>query len=718
MTTRRHFLGRSATIGAGTLFLAGEQAFQTLPYAFASVQVPQTPLLGTSIPQYVDPVPTFVGQRVADPFIVARTQEFQQKILPESIYAKLKSPFQAGTYLWGYKIDHRPVFYPGFTVVAHRHCPTTITYVNDLPYPAHSRLEPLLTIDQTVHWADPLMQMGSFDPYKGPIPTVTHLHGGEVPSAFDGGPSQWFTRNGIHGKGYATLEPLSANSAVYRYPNTQEATTLLFHDHTLGATRLTVFAGLITVYFIRDQYDTGLPNNPLRLPSGQQEVELLIQDRQFDTNGQLLFPDGHPCGLNGCPPNPDVHPYWIPEFFGDVIVVNGKSWPYLNVEPRRYRLRFLNGANARFFSTYLVNATTSGGQTPVFWQIGTDGGLLDQPVQLSNSPNNPNNGLFLAPGERADTIIDFTNFAGQTFTLRNDAPAPYPDGQPGTLDPATTGQVMQFRVNLPLSSPDTSYNPASGEPLRGGKCQERPIVRLANPQTGTLAVGVKPSVTRQLVLIEADGPGGPLEVLLNNTKWNGKREGTNIPVPGSQPSTMGQGYYLTELPEVGSTEVWEVINLTPDAHPIHIHLIQFQLLNRQNFDATTYRTEYDSLFPGGVYIRGYGSPLLYTKPNAAGALGGNPDVDPYLQGGVMPPDANEAGWKDTVKMFPNQVTRIVARWAPQDVPINAVKPGQNLYPFDPTVGPGYVWHCHIIDHEDNEMMRPYSPVCRCQKDNY
>ncbi len=722
-----------ATIGAGTLFLAGEEALQTLPRVFASVQVPQTALPGSSIRQqfgqFVEPVPTFVGKRVSAPTITVRVQEFQQQILPASLYAQLKPPYTKGTYLWGYQVDARPVSYPGFTVEAHRNHPTVITYVNDLPLPASSRLEPLLTIDQTLHWADPLKRGKSYteDPYKGPIPTVTHLHGGETPSSFDGTPNQWFTRTGLHGKGYATLRPTSGNSAIYLYPNAQEATTLMFHDHTLGATRLNVYAGLVTGYLIRDQYDTGLPNNPLRLPSGKQEIELVLQDRQFDTNGQVLFPDGSPCGLDGCPPNPKVHPYWIPEFFGDVIAVNGKSWPYLNVEPRRYRFRFINAANARFLRMFLVNSTKPGGQTPVFWQIGTDGGLLDSPVKLDNSPfydyskGNPQNALFLGSAERADTIVDFTNFAGQTFTLKNDAPAPYPSGMEGTLDPDTSGQVMQFRVNLPLSSPDTSYNPASGEPLRGGKQQPLPIVRLANPQTGTLAVGVKPSVTRQLVLISVKLPdpvtGSLVEILLNNTKWMGTIDDTNKPVPGSQPATMGQGYYITELPQVGSTEVWEIINLTPDAHPIHIHLIQFQLLSRYNFRATDYRTAYFSSFPGGVFKGGYGPPFLYTKPNKDGAIGGNPGVKDFLSGTIIPPDANEAGWKDTVKAEFGQVTRVVARWAPQDVPVKAVKPGQNLYPFDPTVGPGYVWHCHMIDHEDNEMMRPYAPVWYYKEDD-
>ncbi|HEY7414087.1 MAG TPA: hypothetical protein VH593_02765, partial [Ktedonobacteraceae bacterium] len=291
MTTRRHLIKMGAAIGASTLFFTGN-SLQDISRVFASAQVPQTPLPGASIPKYVDPLPTFVGQRVSGTSLTVRIQEFQQKVLPEEIYAKLPTQYLAGTYLWGYKVDNRPVFYPGFTIEAHRNCPTTVTYVNMLPFPNKSKLEPLLTIDQTIHWADPLKQMGSFEPYKGPIPTVTHLHGAEVPSAFDGGPNQWFTRNGLHGKGYATLRPTSANSAIYRYPNSQQATTMLYHDHTLGATRINVFSGLIGGYFIRDQFDTGLSDNPLRLPSGQQEIELVLQDRQFDTNGQLLFPDG------------------------------------------------------------------------------------------------------------------------------------------------------------------------------------------------------------------------------------------------------------------------------------------------------------------------------------------------------------------------------------------------------------------------------------------
>ncbi|MBE3567639.1 MAG: multicopper oxidase domain-containing protein, partial [Thermogemmatispora sp.] len=547
---------------------------------------------------------------------------------------------------------------------------------------------------------------------------------------FDGAPEAWFTSDGRHGRGYCSYMPTAPNAAVYWYPNGQPATTLWFHDHTLGVTRLTLFSGLAAFYLIRDAYDTGQPHNPLGLPTGAQEIELMIQDRQFDTRGQLLFPDGtppgKPTGLNGPPPNPSIHPYWIPEFFGDVIVVNGKAWPYLNVEPRRYRFRFLNAANARFFQMRLIDALSQE-PGPIFWQIGTDGGLLDRPVKLNDPQDRTSPSLLLAPAERADVIIDFAPYAGRTLLLINSAPAPFPDGDPP--DPATNGRIMQIRVSLPLSEADRTYNPASGLSLRGGVRQPPVLVRLADPQTGMLAAEVKPAVRRQLVLVEVEGPGGPVEVLVNNTKWSGMREGSGQPVPGSQPDRQGQGIYLTELPRVGATEIWEVVNLTEDAHPIHLHLVQFQLLNRQALDVEGYRAHYDSLFPGGTYnglrsdgswgpvqyppgvfIPGYGPPLPYSQPNARGALGGNPDVTPYLRGPLLLPDAGEDGWKDTIKMYPGQVTRLVVRWAPITTPLKEVSPGQNLYPFDPTQGPGYVWHCHILDHEDNEMMRPYLPV--------
>jgi len=749
---RRDLLKIGAVAGAGVAVRFGGARLLTLS-ASASVQAPQTALDGSTIMQFVTPLPTFVGKRVTGSSLQAVMNEFQHNVLPDKFYTALASPFRRGTFLWGYGISGShgspQASWPGATVEAQKGTATTIKYVNSLP--ANPVLRNYLTYDQTIHWADPLKAGHVFTPYTGPIPTVVHLHGGEDQSTSDGVPEAWFTNNGLHGPGYFTAAATDPNAAIYSYPNTQQSTTLWFHDHTLGITRLNVFSGLAAFYFIRDQFDTGLPGNPLMLPAGAQEIELMIQDRQFDTNGQLLFPDSNnnPSLVDGPPSNPQIHPFWIPEFFGDTMCVNGRTWPFLAVEPRRYRFRVVNSSNARFVRMGLVDAS-SGATGPAIYQIGTDGGLLDTPVQLLGQPEPVNNDdpapttrLFLAPSERADIIIDFAGQHGKTFTLSNDSQVPFPSGTP--LDPADpTRSVMQFQVSLPLSSQDRTYNPASGRPLRGGKNQEPAIVRLANAATGTIAAGVTLSATRQLVLFEFEDPNGnggntpgtPIEDLINNSKWNGKRDGGSFsPIPGSVQDQSGQGIWMTELPRIGSTEVWEFLNTTVDAHPIHIHLIQFQLLNRQAVvidPATgqpTYLDAWANAFPGGTFngetadgtwgpvvyqpgtiIPGYGPPRNYPAPNADGALGGNPAFSPFLSGPVIPPNPSEAGWKDVAKTFPGFVNRYIIRWAPQATPVGGVHPGQNQYSFDPTKGPGYLVHCHILDHEDNEMMRPYIPV--------
>jgi FtsP/CotA-like multicopper oxidase with cupredoxin domain len=386
------------------------------------------------------------------------------------------------------------------------------------------------------------------------------------------------------------------------------------------------------------------------------------------------------------------------------MLVNGKTWPFLEVEPRRYRLRLLDGCNARFLELWLAD-THDNRPAPGMWQIGTDGGLLDSPAFLNDHADQRAPKLFLAPGERADIIIDFAGFEHRTFTLLNSGAGPYPSGD--RPDPNTNGQILQIRVNKPLQSRDNSFDPSRAAALRGGTGQPPIIVRLAAPQLGTIAPGVNIDERRQLVLKESEGPGGPQEVLVNNTLWQGTRQGTGTPIPGMVPD--GHGNYLSELPRVGSTELWEIINLTEDAHPIHLHLVQFQLVNRQKF-GDRYPDAWAAAFPGGTYIPGYGPPRDYSTPNTDRALGGNPAITPYLMGPVTPPDPAEAGWKDTIKVLPGEVTRIVVRWAPEGVPLAGVHAGVNLYPFDPTTGPGYVWHCHILDHEDNEMMRPYRPV--------
>jgi FtsP/CotA-like multicopper oxidase with cupredoxin domain len=755
MRKRKLTIYFSIVFGAA-LLLAG-----TVQAAFL---VPQTHHPGVFFEKYATPLPNFgnidglglpsSNVRVNGTVPVTVTyEEFRQHILPETFYtgdpaAGLPAqvfPYIGGTLVWGYDVGGPGVglgpIFPGNTIEAQRGTSTQVTYVNNLaPSGDHvgPDLQRYLTIDQTIHWANPLGLPGppisrlEEPPYAGPQPVVSHLHGGEVPSSFDGAPDQWFTESGIHGPGYRSMGAPAANAAIYQYPNEQEAATLWFHDHALGITRINVYAGVAAYYFLRDGFDTGVAA-PDGLPADDREVEFVIQDRMFDIVGNLLFPDGLPFFV----PNPQ-HPFWNPEFLGDVIVVNGRSWPFLDVDPQRYRIRFLNGSNARFYNMSLA-ATGKGKKIkpPPFWVIGTDGGLLDNPVMT--------NEILIAPGERYDVIINFAGKDGTTFVLNNDAKSPYPFGE--AADPHTVGQIAQFRVSNEVVV-DNTYDPSMdpGDTLRAAN----PIERLVNAD-GTLDLDVTVARYRQLTLNEIPGPFGPLDAVLNNTLWGGKRDdGTVVAVDagplanpanvGPQGLTLGSGTvapvtnYMTEFPQNGSTEVWEIINLTGDAHPIHLHLVQFQVLNREGYNVKKYEREYLRAFPGGaaanpnsgIFLPHFGPPAAYNTPNADGAIGGNPAISPFLSGNIIPPTPYEFGWKDTVIALPKQVTRIVARWTPQDIPVGTESPGTNYFTaFDPTAvgspaggivgadggdGPGYVWHCHIIDHEDNEMMRPYVPV--------
>jgi FtsP/CotA-like multicopper oxidase with cupredoxin domain len=221
---------------------------------------------------------------------------------------------------------------------------------------------------------------------------------------------------------------------------------------------------------------------------------------------------------------------------------------------------------------------------------------------------------------------------------------------------------------------------------------------------------------RQLTLNEVQEPpstidgfdfeGGPEEILVNNTLWSGKDDNGNVRPDFTAITVGGMTTGYSELPKEGETEVWEIVNTTADAHPIHLHLVQFQLLNRQNYDVKKYMASYAAAY-GGTITYGFGPPNDYNVPNADGSVGGNPAVGRFLRGPANPPEANEAGWKDTVQMLPGQVTRIAVRWAPTSLPATTLA-ADAFYPFSPDGGRGYVWHCHIIDHEDNEMMRPTS----------
>ena len=509
------------------------------------------------------------------------------------------------TTVYGYGVSEATASYPGPTFVVRRGVPIQVKWTNHLP-----------TTHLLDYAIDPTLPRAMT---TTGVPIVTHVHGAEVEPQSDGGPNTWFTAN------FAETGPDFTNE-IHTYVNTQLPATIWYHDHAFGYTRHNVYAGLAGYYIITDP-----GNEPAGLPAAPYDMGLCIQDRMFTTDGQLWYPNVG---------ETEVHPKWIPEFFGDAILVNGKVWPYLNVEPRKYRFRFLNGAQARFFSLALANRVTSA-PGPAFYQIGTDGGYLAEPVLL-NDPGNPHSPrLLMAPGERCDVVIDFSAYTpGTDFLLKNTAKAPYPSGD--SPDPQTTGQVMLFRV-VPLTSPDQSAIP--------------PLLATVNRLTN-------PSVTRVMTLNEKANEDGPTAVLLNG-------------MPYDAPAT--------EYPMLGTTEMWEVVNMTADTHPIHLHLVQFQLLNRQKVNPRRYEMAFSAANPvlGGT---------TYTPVDPA----------PYLKGKPVPADPNERGWKDTFRMNPGEVTRILVRFSPQD--------DSPAYAFDATAEPGYVWHCHILEHEENDMMRPFHVV--------
>jgi len=603
-------------------------------------------------PELLDPllIPKWVNQLDGPPPVYvpeARGGPGGQRTLTYEVdvtgfYQQILPPPLPMTFVWGYGGQARDAITgadlgyvrnaPGPSFEATRHTPIQVTWTNRIDTPH------LFPVDPTLHWANPNnmeMPMPPFEPWppgyeeaQYPVPMVPHLHGGEVPSQFDGNPDAWFTYDGMHGSAYSTAKPTKPGSAVYWYPNDQPATTLWYHDHALGITRLNVLSGLAGFYLLRD------PEDPiaLLLPQGRYEVPLVIQDRIFRTDGSLYFPAQSD--------NPDEHPYWMPEFFGNTIMVNGKVWPNMNVSRGQYRLRLLDGSNARFYTlSFQVQGAGSPSRLP-FIQIGSDGGYLRAPVTLER--------LTLAPGERADILVDFSSLQpGTKVLLTNSAKAPFPNDAPP--DPRTVGQIMQFTV-----TEGTGPKPANLPPI-------------LNPTLDPFPSLPPPSKRRILTLFEVMGPGGPLALLLNGQRWSAD---------------------VSEIPLLGSTEEWVLVNPTADTHPIHLHLVQFQLVSRQSMDTRAYVRE---------WMRLNGMPPV---PNDWSVI--EVPIEPYLRGKPTYAEPNEQGWKDTIQVHPGEVTILRVRFAPID--------GSGEYPFDATKGPGYVWHCHILDHEDNEMMRPYHLV--------
>jgi spore coat protein A, manganese oxidase len=515
------------------------------------------------------------------------------------------------TTVWGYNGS-----YPGPTIHTRRGQRVTARWDNDLVDANGDPLPHLLPVDQSLHWADPLGMhaMGGHPsgPYMGPVPVVTHLHGGRTESASDGLPEAWYTPDyKITGADFV--------KRMLRYDNDQEAATIWYHDHALGITRLNVYAGLAGFYLIHDAVEDQLIATR-KLPHASFEIPLVIQDRMFTDDGQLYMPSSpddleegdHSMDMGGMmtehPPVPD--PTVVAEFFGDHILVNGRAWPFHNVQPRKYRLRLLNGSDSRFYRLAFSNGMP-------FIQVATDLGFLPQAVQVDT--------LLIAPGERMEVVVDFSLAQGQHVVLENYGPdSPFKGGEvpeEDLADPMTTGRIMQFRVVSPLSN-ITDATTAPGTVLRA------PIAPL-----------VQSGMTRELVLLEMIDEYGRLKPSLG---------------------TVADGALdwfapVTENPGFNDVEVWEVYNATEDAHPIHLHLVGFQIIDRQSFEADV--------------------------DEGTGALSNIVFTDAPRE-----PEPNEKGWKDTAVMLPGEVTRIIAKFDRMGL---------------------YVWHCHILSHEDHEMMRPF-----------
>jgi FtsP/CotA-like multicopper oxidase with cupredoxin domain len=629
-----------------------------------------TPLLIPPVMPKAGTIP-LTGGKSADYYEISMRQ-FAQQILPAGL---------AATRVWGYGavtsasrnglLLHNA---PSLTIEARWNTPVRVKWINDLKDASGNYLPHLLPVDPTLHWANPPGGTAGRDTrptfastpgrYTGPVPMVTHVHGSAgVGDESDGYAEAWYLpdANNIPAT-YATqgtwckfLGEKAASKfgvswgpgfAIFQYPNTQRASTVWYHDHTLGMTRLNVYAGPAGFFIVRggsagddyvldSRYGTPAvlpgpaPRANDKFPPNKTyyEIPIAIQDRSFNTDGSLFYPDTRAFfdGIAGpYIPDTDVSPIWNPEFFGNCVMVNGNTWPFQTVEQRRYRFRFLNGCNSRFL--ILDFAKIPGIEV---WMIGNEGGFLAAPVNMTAVNGNR---ILMGPAERADVIVDFSNVPLGSHVLGNVGPdEPFGGGVPGVdfqvSDPETTGKIMAFKV-VPAVAPD---------PTTPARFLQLPAIA---PLTG--------GNTRPLALLEemsmyfADAPA---ETLLGTVDGD-PNAGTATWTPRMWADA------ITENPAVGDTEVWEFYNGTADAHPMHIHEALFQLVNRQGIfvdeEQKTFRVE-----PG-------------SEPT--------------------PPEPWENGWKDTVISYPGQVTRVRMKFQ---------------------IAGQYVWHCHIVEHEDNEMMRPY-----------
>lgn len=725
MTTRRNFLKTTAMAGAAAALYRTFGAQRAWAFAQSPTNIRKfittLPGLGPSgannIGQYL-PLATkttllsFPGTDVYN----VGAKQFGERMHPD-----LPGP----THFWGYyDLATGDQKYLGGVIVAKRGTPVLLNVTNQLPNKA------LIPIDPTIMAGPKGLMVGDL-----PLNRIaTHLHGGLTPWFSDGTPFQWFDPKGKTGASFMNVPGTNppVGTANYYYPMDQSARLVWYHDHAIGITRTNAYSGIASALVVIDDFELGMVNSGL-LPD-LVGIPLVIQDKSFVPHniltqdptwrwgmpGDLWYPhvyehngDDHrwDYGPEDDPPSlgvitPLPTPSVVPEGFFDTILVNGGVYPVATVPPKRVRFRMLNGSQARFYhlNPYPEDSSNPGEAKvgtpgPVMYQVGTEGGFLPAvaihnnttplPLDLKADPSGqtafadgPFN-LLLAPAERADVVIDFNGVpAGSTFILYNDGTAPFPGGD--ARNSYFTGDPDQTALGgAPTTSPGFGPNTqtlmrivvtaGSGDSVSTSTWLEKLNVQLKNNfltgnQPGLLyfsdgdpsAPGPVPyhgPVNRTLTLNEDfDNYGRLIQTIGTLTSKSLNNQG--LP-------TWGLPYLAasTENPVAGSTEVWQIFNLTGDTHPIHFHLVNVQFIQRQPF-------------------KGLPGKLKFTGP-------------------PTPPDANEIGWKDTVRMNPGEATTVIMKF---DLPKLPPSMGDPLSPR--TGGHEYVWHCHILEHEEHDMMRP------------
>jgi len=646
-------------------------------------------------------------------------------------YTDQLHPDLGPTRLWGYYDKTAPLQrHLGGLIVAQRGTPVRIRFTNELP-DRH-----IIPVDTTLPGANQAQNR-----------IATHIHGGLIPWISDGGPFDWWTPSGASGLSFLngpggvldnipTL-PMLPGQADYWYPNDQSFRLAWYHDHAHGITRINAYAGIASGYLMLDAINDAYVAAG-KIPGLASTIPLVFQDKVFvhpgtyltdptwatvaradcQSTGSLWYEHVYDPNVfmhqppPGAPPLPD--PSCVPEFFGDTMLCNGTVYPLLTVEAKRYRFLVLNACNARFLNINLFRAKPKAVEGivldpvtlfplnppgPKMYQIGTEGGFLAGVVKLNSPvPFNPltlTGNLILAPAERADLIIDFSKFAGEEIIMYNDAPGPFPGGAPDTdyflgnpLNPVQpkpgtgpdTRQILRIKV-IPATAPDPQLDTKFLQPAM----VDPPL--LVPPVMGMLPVPPLPIPAgvpvRDISLNEEFDAYGRLTQTL----------GTLTPGPRGG---LGREYLEppTEVPKAGTVEVWRLWNLSADTHPIHIHLVNFQILQRQAFA-----------------VDAAGAPIL----DANGV--------PLLTGAPRGPELNELGWKETAQMHPGEVITIIMKFDlpnPALVPFNVPSsPRATLsLPQDPAADPPgmglpagkkyheFVYHCHILEHEEHDMMRP------------